>query len=117
MKEEEIKYLYEKGIPIYKAKGDSDNIFTGAWKTYKPKIDYEKCIKCKLCWLLCPDSAIEWKNKPVIIDVSQAVLKEHDNATKYLYRDIQNLTFFFKKLGVATTDPKDVVKHILSIGE
>lgn len=58
-----------------------------------------------------------WKNKPVIIDVSQAVLKEHDNATKYLYRDIQNLTFFFNKLGVATTDPKDVVRHILSIGE
>jgi len=58
-----------------------------------------------------------WKNKPVIIDVSQAVLKEHDNATKYLYRDIQNLTFFFNKLGVATTDPKEVVRHILSIGE
>jgi RIO kinase 1 len=58
-----------------------------------------------------------WKNKPVIIDVSQAVLKEHDNAARYLYRDIQNLTFFFKKLGVATTDPKEVVTHILSKGE
>jgi RIO kinase 1 len=58
-----------------------------------------------------------WKNKPVIIDVSQAVLKEHDNAARYLYRDIQNLTFFFRKLGVATTDPKEVVTHILSKGE
>jgi RIO kinase 1 len=58
-----------------------------------------------------------WKKKPIIIDVSQAVLKAHDNSTKYLYRDIQNLTFFFNKLGVATTDPKEVVKHILSIGE
>ncbi|MHA2424648.1 MAG: RIO1 family regulatory kinase/ATPase domain-containing protein [Candidatus Thorarchaeota archaeon] len=51
------------------------------------------------------------------MDVSQAVLKAHDNATKYLYRDIQNLTFFFNRLGVATTEPKEVVKHILSIGE
>jgi RIO kinase 1 len=58
-----------------------------------------------------------WNDKPIIIDVSQAVLTAHDNATKYLYRDIQNITFFFNKLGVATTDPKEVVKHILSIGE
>jgi len=58
-----------------------------------------------------------WKKKPVIIDVSQAVLTEHDNSTKYLYRDIQNLTFFFKKLGVETTEPKEIVDHILSVGE
>ncbi len=58
-----------------------------------------------------------WKDRPIIIDVSQAVLKQHDNALKYLYRDIQNITFFFNKLGVATTDPKEVVNHILSIGE
>ena len=58
-----------------------------------------------------------WKKKPVIIDVSQAVLKDHGNANKYLYRDIQNITFFFNKLGVATTDPKEVVKHIISTGE
>ncbi|WP_342303719.1 pyruvate synthase subunit PorD [Methanolobus sp. ZRKC5] len=31
---------------------------TGGWRTFKPVYDYEKCIKCKLCELLCPDSSI-----------------------------------------------------------
>ena len=31
---------------------------TGGWRTFKPFYDYEKCIKCKLCELLCPDSSI-----------------------------------------------------------
>jgi pyruvate ferredoxin oxidoreductase delta subunit len=31
---------------------------TGGWRTYKPVYDYDKCIKCKLCELLCPDMAV-----------------------------------------------------------
>lgn len=31
---------------------------TGGWRTFKPVYDYDKCIKCKLCELLCPDSAV-----------------------------------------------------------
>lgn len=34
---------------------------TGGWRTYKPVFDYEKCIKCKLCELLCPDMAVSEK--------------------------------------------------------
>lgn len=34
---------------------------TGGWRTYKPVYDYEKCIKCKLCELLCPDMAVSQK--------------------------------------------------------
>ena len=33
---------------------------TGGWRTgVKPEIDMSKCIDCLLCWLWCPDSAIE----------------------------------------------------------
>ena len=60
---------------------------------------------------------ILWLDHPIIIDVSQAVLKEHHNASRYLYRDIQNVCKYFKKLGVETTDPKEITKHILSSGE
>ncbi|MFW9954793.1 MAG: serine protein kinase RIO [Candidatus Thorarchaeota archaeon] len=60
---------------------------------------------------------ILWNDGPVIIDVSQAVLKGHDNAAKYLYRDIQNLTFYFNKLGVETVDPQVITRHILSKGD
>ncbi len=31
---------------------------TGKWRTFRPVIDREKCIKCLLCWLYCPDAAI-----------------------------------------------------------
>ena len=32
---------------------------TGGWRTFKPVYDYDKCIKCKLCELLCPDASID----------------------------------------------------------
>ncbi|RNI13737.1 pyruvate synthase [Methanohalophilus sp. RSK] len=31
---------------------------TGSWRTFRPVYDYDKCIKCKLCELLCPDMAV-----------------------------------------------------------
>lgn len=43
---------------------------TGSWRTYRPVIDEEKCTKCFMCWLYCPDDSIkiEWDKegkKPV----------------------------------------------------
>ena len=32
---------------------------TGFWRTFRPVIDLEKCVKCLLCWLYCPDATIE----------------------------------------------------------
>ncbi|MCD6591785.1 MAG: 4Fe-4S binding protein [Thaumarchaeota archaeon] len=32
---------------------------TGAWSTVQPEIDKQKCIKCLLCWVYCPDGAIK----------------------------------------------------------
>lgn len=60
---------------------------------------------------------ILWQDGPVIIDVSQAVLTSHPKARPYLYRDLQNITSFFKKLGVEPEDPTVVMKYILSSGE
>ncbi|MGC8497582.1 MAG: 4Fe-4S binding protein [Thermoplasmata archaeon] len=34
---------------------------TGSWRTYKPEIRYEKCIRCMICWTYCPEPAIEKK--------------------------------------------------------
>lgn len=33
---------------------------TGDWRVFRPMIDNEKCIKCGLCWMFCPDSSIIW---------------------------------------------------------
>ncbi|RDE16511.1 MAG: serine/threonine protein kinase [Candidatus Thorarchaeota archaeon] len=59
---------------------------------------------------------ILWHNGPVIIDVSQAVLTSHPNAQRYLYRDLQNITNFFKKIGIEPEDPQVIMKDILSAG-
>ncbi|UCE11590.1 MAG: serine protein kinase RIO [Candidatus Thorarchaeota archaeon] len=60
---------------------------------------------------------ILWHDGPVFIDVSQAVLTGHDNAKRYLFRDIQNITQYFQKLDVETEDPEVITKHILSLCE
>ncbi len=31
----------------------------GKWRIYQPIIDKEKCTKCILCWLYCPEGAIK----------------------------------------------------------
>ncbi len=38
--------------------GSSSVRRTGDWRTERPILDKEKCIKCGLCWLHCPDAAI-----------------------------------------------------------
>lgn len=35
---------------------------TGTWRIFRPIIDENKCVKCQLCWMYCPDSAIETEN-------------------------------------------------------
>jgi 2-oxoacid:acceptor oxidoreductase delta subunit (pyruvate/2-ketoisovalerate family) len=33
---------------------------TGGWRTgLRPEADTSRCVNCLLCWLYCPDSAIE----------------------------------------------------------
>ncbi len=33
---------------------------TGSWRTgLVPEADLSKCVNCLLCWIYCPDSAIE----------------------------------------------------------
>jgi pyruvate ferredoxin oxidoreductase delta subunit len=39
----------------------SVGFMTGDWKTYAPVRDLEKCTKCLMCVLYCPDGAIRWR--------------------------------------------------------
>ena len=38
----------------------STAFLTGDWKTYTPVRDLEKCTRCLICLLYCPDGAILW---------------------------------------------------------
>ena len=47
-----------------------------------------------------------YRNKPVIIDLSQAVLLEHPNADYFLKRDIKNVCNYFRKHGIESKEDK-----------
>ncbi len=42
--------------------GNAEAYRTGDWSSQQPQYDYEKCNKCGLCYLYCPDAAIEPKD-------------------------------------------------------
>ncbi len=38
--------------------GSSRKYKTGDWRSQKPVFDLEKCIKCGLCYIYCPEGCI-----------------------------------------------------------
>ena len=48
--------------------GTSVNCYTGGWRTFRPVIDTEKCVKCLRCFLVCPDGAIDKSGEHLEID-------------------------------------------------
>ena len=35
---------------------------TGKWRTFKPVVDYDKCIQCYQCYMYCPEGVIAVNN-------------------------------------------------------
>lgn len=50
--------------------GSSMRTKTGDWRTFRPVIKQEKCIKCYQCWQVCPDSAIRIDEKSGQVNVN-----------------------------------------------
>ena len=53
-----------------------------------------------------------WKGKPVLFDVSQAVSWKHPRASEFLRRDLENMTRYFKRLGVAVPPVEELFKRV-----
>ncbi len=53
--------------------------------------------------------------KPIIIDVSQAISIHHPKAEVYLVRDIKNIFKYFEKLGIETPDPKEFYYEVIKM--
>jgi pyruvate ferredoxin oxidoreductase delta subunit len=51
-----MKEICKRTTISYPATGASGK--TGKWRTYKPILDKAKCSKCLLCWIYCPEGAI-----------------------------------------------------------
>lgn len=39
--------------------GSSKEYKTGDWRSQRPVRNQEKCARCGLCWISCPDAAID----------------------------------------------------------
>jgi len=42
---------------------------TGAWRTFVPVVDQDKCIKCSLCEIYCPEGCIHQENGQFVPDL------------------------------------------------
>jgi len=38
--------------------GNAAEYLTGSWRSMRPIVDCDKCIRCAQCWMYCPDMAI-----------------------------------------------------------
>ena len=55
-----------KDIPIgcvVTEAGNAHEYKTGDWKSQRPVVDKDKCIKCGVCWVFCPDSSVIVENE------------------------------------------------------
>lgn len=53
-----LKSVLESKIALVYQPGLSLANMTGSWRDTKPILDQEKCSKCGLCWIYCPDLSI-----------------------------------------------------------
>ncbi len=44
--------------------GNSVQRPTGDWRVFKPIINQDKCVRCLLCWVYCPEPSIYIIDKP-----------------------------------------------------
>jgi 2-oxoacid:acceptor oxidoreductase delta subunit (pyruvate/2-ketoisovalerate family) len=46
--------------------GNSEEYETGSWRSSRPVIDMERCSHCMICWLYCPEGAIQVDDGKVV---------------------------------------------------
>lgn len=43
--------------------GSASQYRTGDWRSQQPTYKFDKCIKCGLCWIFCPEACIYQNDK------------------------------------------------------
>lgn len=53
-------------VDVLLAKPTRGVVASGSWRAERPVIDNAKCKLCGVCWLYCPDGAIEIADRVTI---------------------------------------------------
>jgi len=48
--------------------GSSVKYKTGDWRAFRPVVDPNKCTNCLICWIYCPDAAVNQGEKVVEVN-------------------------------------------------
>lgn len=43
---------------VVSSPGNASQYKTGDWRSLRPIVEFEKCIRCGVCYIFCPDMAI-----------------------------------------------------------
>jgi 2-oxoacid:acceptor oxidoreductase delta subunit (pyruvate/2-ketoisovalerate family) len=88
---------YQDLPPMTMTIESTDDIKTGAWRTFKPIMDKEKCNACYICWRYCPEPCI--------------IIKAEGDPPEFDYD-------FCKGCGICAHEcPKDAIELILEVIE
>ncbi len=107
-----MEFIGKNENPSQRAK-DAHPRDPGAW--YKSMLSSIKKLYKKECLVhgdLSEYNVLNNEEKPVIIDFSQGILKEHPLFQKLLERDIKNVNAWFSKLGVKTKNEKRIIDKL-----
>jgi RIO kinase 1 len=89
-------------------------------KIYEALLIYLQKLYCKAELVhgdLSEYNIMIWKGKPVIFDMSQAVLLVHPMADFLLHRDLTNLNKYFSRLGVKVPSVDESYRRVTGHGE
>lgn len=79
--------------------GTSIDNKTGGWRTFIPIFNYEKCIRCGICKVVCPDMSI-YEDKTTINEKNKCLYKANYD--------------YCKGCGICANEcPKDVIEMTL----
>lgn len=84
-------------------------------RTYRQLLAYVKKLyqKAELVHAdLSEYNVMIWEGKPILFDVSQAVLLKHPMANTFLRRDLENLNNYFKRLGVEVQSIEETYRWV-----
>lgn len=62
------KKMSYKDIPIGLSVTARGQNHTGSWSIFRPGVDQDKCTKCGLCVIYCPEAAIEMTDEGTVVD-------------------------------------------------